>query len=63
MAQTNDKIGDIHAYIIEGTNKKGQSYTAIQFGVITEQGEYLSGLQFPSSLEMNLVISALENKE
>lgn len=58
-----DKVGDVHAYVVEGTNKQGKKFTAIQFGLLTEQGEYLSSLNFPSSLEMNLVIDAIEGKE
>lgn len=58
-----DKVGDVHAYIIEGTNKHGKPFTAVQFGVITEQGEYLSDLNFPSSLEINLVCDAIEGRQ
>lgn len=58
-----NKVGKINAYVIDGTRRDGKPYTAIQFGVETEQGEYLSQLCFPTPLELQLVIDAIEKGE
>lgn len=50
---------NVNAYIIDGINKNGKPYTALQFGVMTSQGEYKTQLIFPSSLEINLIKQAL----
>lgn len=55
----NSSVGTISCYVIDGTNKAGKAYRALQFGVMTEQGEYLSQLCFPTNLEMELVINAI----
>lgn len=50
---------NVSAKIISGTNKNGQPYKAVQFSIMTSQGEYKSQLCFPTSLEMSLVEKAL----
>lgn len=50
---------NVRAYIVEGTNKNGKPYTALQFGIMTSQGEYKSSLIFPTNLEINLIKQAL----
>lgn len=50
---------NISANIINGTTKNGQPYKAVQFSIMTSQGEYKSPLCFPTSLEMSLVEKAL----
>lgn len=41
----------VSACIIEGTNKNGKSYKALQFIIHTDVGDYKSGLIFPSPFE------------
>lgn len=50
---------NVRVYIVEGTNKNGNKYTAIQFGIMTSQGEYKTGLIFPTNLEINLIKQAI----
>lgn len=49
----------ISAEIIEGTTKNGHPYKAVQFSIMTDEGEYRSPLCFPTPLEVNLVEKAI----
>lgn len=50
---------NIRAEIVKGTSKNGNSYTAVQFFIMTSQGEYASPLCFPTSLEISLIEKAI----
>lgn len=50
---------NVNAKIVTGTTKNGKEYTAVQFFILTSQGEYKSPLCFPSNLEINLIKNAL----
>lgn len=50
---------NVKAEIVNGTNKNGQPYEAIRFSILTSQGEYKTGLIFPTSLEINLIKQAI----
>lgn len=49
----------IRAEIINGNSKNGNVYTALQFSIMTSQGEYKTPLIFPTNLELNLIKDAL----
>lgn len=50
---------NVNAEIITGQSKNGNNYTAVQFSIMTSQGEYKTPLIFPTSLEINLIKQAL----
>lgn len=50
---------NVKCEIIKGTNKNGQPYKALQFSIMTSQGEYKTGLIFPSNLEIALIEKAI----
>lgn len=45
----------LRAEVVSGVTKSGKPYKAVQFFIMTSQGEYASPLCFPSSLEVNLI--------
>lgn len=51
---------NVRAEVIEGvSNKTNRPFKAIQFFVMTSQGEYSSPLCFPTSLEFDLIQQAI----
>lgn len=50
---------NVNAQIVTGTSKSGNHYTAVQFSIMTSQGEYRTPLIFPTNLEINLIKEAL----
>lgn len=50
---------NVRANIVTGTSKNGNNYTAVQFSIMTSQGEYRTPLIFPTNLEINLIKEAL----
>lgn len=53
-------MNNVKAEIVKFTSKSdGKIHEAVQFSIMTSQGEWKSGYCFPSSLEFNLVKQAL----
>ena len=50
---------NVKCEIVNGVNKNGQPYEALRFSIMTSQGEYRTGLIFPTSLEINLIKRAI----
>lgn len=41
--------------IIQGKSNKGNDFKAIQFRIKTPMGDYVSGLQFPTPMELSII--------
>lgn len=53
-------MNNIKAEFVTLTSKKtGKQFEALQFTVLTDGGEYKSGLSFPSNLEKDLIKKAI----
>lgn len=52
-------MNNVNCNIVKGTNKNGQPYKALQFSIMTSQGEYKTGLIFPTNLEIALIEQAI----
>ena len=50
---------NVRAEIVTGKYKDGNTWTGVQFYIMTSQGEYRSQVSFPTPLELELVKKAI----